>query len=219
MNLKKIKILGVVIITILSFISHFAYDIFPNIIFSFIFPVNESIWEHMKILFTSTLIYSLIEYILLKKYNITYNNLPFNTYFIPLMQIPLYLVIYIPLYKLLGESFSKIAKENNMTVQTCAEEETLEEYGFIKEECLSHTLAYKLTGKSYKNWTSRGSKYCRCVNMVDIGVYNSCRHFCKYCYANYDENKVIENYHNHDVNSPLLIGNIEDNDIIKRRYK
>ena len=106
-----------------------------------------------------------------------------------------------------------------MTVQTCAEEETLEEYGFIKEECLSHALAYKLTGKSYKNWTSRKNKYCNCVNMVDIGVYNSCRHFCKYCYANYDENKVIENYHNHDVNSPLLIGNIEDNDIIKRRYK
>lgn len=104
MNLKKIKLLGVFIITILSFISHFAYDIFPNIIFSFIFPVNESIWEHMKILFTSTLIYSLIEYIHLKKYNIKYNNLPFNTYFIPLMQIPLYLVIYIPLYKALGES-------------------------------------------------------------------------------------------------------------------
>ena len=122
-------------------------------------------------------------------------------------------------YKLLGESFSKIAGNNNMTVQTCAEEETLEEYGFIKEECLSHTLAYKLTGKSYKNWTSRKNKYCNCVNMVDIGVYNSCRHFCKYCYANYDENKVIENYHNHDVNSPLLIGNIEEDDIIKRRYK
>ena len=120
-------------------------------------------------------------------------------------------------YKLLGESFSKIAGNNNMTVQTCAEEETLEEYGFIKEECLSHTLAYKLTGKSYKNWTSRKSKYCRCVNMVDIGVYNSCRHFCKYCYANYDENKVIENYHNHDVNSPLLIGNIEENDIGEAR--
>ena len=33
------------------------------------------------------------------------------------------------------------------------------------------------------------------------------------------KNKVIENYHNHDVNSPLLIGNIEEDDIIKRRYK
>ena len=103
MNLKKIKLLGVIIITILSFISHFAYEVCPNIIFSFIFPVNESIWEHMKILFTSALIYSLIEYILLKKYNIEYNNFSFNTYFIPLMQIPLYLAIYIPIYKLLGE--------------------------------------------------------------------------------------------------------------------
>lgn len=104
MNLKKIKLFGVIIITIISFISHFAYEVCPNIIFSFIFPVNESIWEHMKILFTSTLIYSLIEYILLKKYKIKYNNFSFNTYFIPLMQIPLYLVIYIPLYKLLGEN-------------------------------------------------------------------------------------------------------------------
>ena len=39
-------------------------------------------------------------------------------------------------YKLLGESFSKIAGNNNMTVQTCAEEETLEEYGFIKGDFL-----------------------------------------------------------------------------------
>ena len=107
MNLKKIKILGVVIITILSFISHFAYDIFPNIIFSFIFPVNESIWEHMKILFTSTLIYSLIEYILLKKYNITYNNLPFNTYFIPLMII-VYIIGQIVSYNILKEKELKV---------------------------------------------------------------------------------------------------------------
>ena len=122
-------------------------------------------------------------------------------------------------YKIIGESFSKSAHDNNIIVQTCSEEENLVNYGFDKDECLSHTLAYKLTGKSYKDWTSRGNKYCRCVNMVDIGVYNSCKHFCKYCYANYDETKVIENYNNHSDDSPLLIGNIEDNDIIKRRYK
>ena len=104
MNLKKIKILAVIGIFILPFLSHFAYEIFPNIIFSFIFPVNESIWEHMKILFTSTLLYGIIDYLLLKKYNIKYNNFNFQLYFTSLIGIPIYLVIYLPLYNLLGES-------------------------------------------------------------------------------------------------------------------
>ena len=104
MNLKKIKVVAVLGIFILSFLSHFAYDLFPNIIFSFIFPVNESIWEHMKILFTSTLLYGIIDYLLLKKYNIKYNNFNFQLYFTALIGIPIYLVIYLPLYNLLGES-------------------------------------------------------------------------------------------------------------------
>ena len=104
MNLKKIKIISIIGILILSFISHFMYDLFPNIIFSFIFPVNESIWEHMKILFTSTLLYGIIDYLLLKKYNIKYNNFNFQLYFTALIGIPIYLVIYLPLYNLLGES-------------------------------------------------------------------------------------------------------------------
>lgn len=104
MNLKKIKIIAVIGIFFLSFLSHFTYNIFPNLIFSFTFPVNESIWEHMKIIFTSILLYSIIDYILLKKNKIKYNNFPFQLYFTALSAIPIYLVIYIPLYKLLGEN-------------------------------------------------------------------------------------------------------------------
>lgn len=48
-------------------------------------------------------------------------------------------------YKKIGLSFSKIAKKHNMTVQTCAEENDLVEYGFIKGECISHELAYIMT--------------------------------------------------------------------------
>ena len=48
-------------------------------------------------------------------------------------------------------------------------------------------------------------------------LLNSCRHFCKYCYANYDEDNVMENYNNHNDNSPLLFGNIEEDDVGKRR--
>lgn len=122
-------------------------------------------------------------------------------------------------YKNLGENFSKIAKKHNMTVQTCFEENNLVEYGFIKGECLSHELAYILTGKKYKNWRARGKNGCCCVEMVDIGEYNTCRHFCKYCYANYDEKKVKQNMALYDPNSSLLIGTLKEDDEIKVRKK
>ena len=120
-------------------------------------------------------------------------------------------------YEQIGINFSKIAKDNNMQVQTCFENRNLTEYGFIKGECLSHELAYKLTGKKYKRWKARKEGKCNCVEMVDIGVYNSCKHFCKYCYANYDESIVNNNFNNHDINSSLLVGNLKKDDIIKIR--
>ena len=122
-------------------------------------------------------------------------------------------------YKLIGENFSKIAKNNNMVVQTCFEERNLTEYGFIKGECMSKELAFKLTGKTYKKWQARKGSACNCVELVDIGMYNSCNHLCKYCYANYDESKVKININNHDINSSLLIGHINSNDIIKPRKR
>ena len=121
-------------------------------------------------------------------------------------------------YKKIGEHFSKVAKSHNMTVQTCFEEENLVEYGFIKEDCLSLELAKKLTGKEkFKKWKARTGGKCNCVEMVDIGIYNTCSHFCKYCYANYDEKKVMENMNKDDITSSLIIGNLEPDDIIKIR--
>lgn len=120
-------------------------------------------------------------------------------------------------YKEIGLHFSEIAKKNGMTIQTCCEERNLFEYGFQKEDCLSGNLAYHLTGKTnFKLWKARG-KRCKCIEMVDIGAYNSCGHFCKYCYANYQEEKIQENIKNHDVDSSLLIGTIAKDDVIKRR--
>lgn len=104
MNLKKIKIIAVIGIFILSFLVHFAYDLFPNTIFSFFFPVNESIWEHMKILFTAPLIYGIIDYIIINKNKIKINNFAFSLYFTSFINIPIYLVVYLPIYKLLGEN-------------------------------------------------------------------------------------------------------------------
>ena len=122
-------------------------------------------------------------------------------------------------YKEIGVNFSRIAAKHNIICQTCFEKENLVEYGFVKEDCLSKRLAYSLTGKNYKKGKMRKGNLCNCVEMVDIGAYNSCKHLCKYCYANYDEAKVNENYSNHNVNSSLLIGHLTDKDTIKVRKK
>lgn len=122
-------------------------------------------------------------------------------------------------YKKIGEAFSKSAMDNGMSVQTCFEDEDLTQYGFVKGECLSHELAYILTGKKFKSSNVRKEKKCECVQMVDIGDYNSCMQMCKYCYANYDEKAVSSNFERHDDNSSLLIGSIQRDDVIKVRKK
>ena len=116
------------------------------------------------------------------------------------------------------ESDYESAKNNGMTVQTCFEERNLVEYGFIQADCLGKELAERLTGKTkFKKWKARSGGKCNCVEMADIGAYNTCKHFCKYCYANYDEKIVAQNNKLHDVNSSLLIGKLAEDDIIKRR--
>jgi hypothetical protein len=103
MNLKKIKIIGTITIFALAFIYHFLYECFPNPIFSILFPVNESIWEHMKLLYTGILSWGLIEIILLKKNKINYNNYPYQLFLTAFTSIIIYLILYLPIHNLIGE--------------------------------------------------------------------------------------------------------------------
>ena len=103
MNLKKIKIIGTLTIFTLAFIYHFLYEWFPNPIFSILFPVNESIWEHMKLLYTGILSWGLIEIILLKKNKINYNNYPYQLFLTSFTSIIVYLILYLPIYNIIGE--------------------------------------------------------------------------------------------------------------------
>lgn len=122
-------------------------------------------------------------------------------------------------FKRIGLSFSTIASNHFMTVQTCSEYNNLGEYGFKVSDCLTKDLAYKLTNKNFNKWKSRNNKYCNCVAMVDIGDYNTCNHLCKYCYANFDENKIEENIKKHNPNSSLLIGELKPDNEIKIRKR
>lgn len=122
-------------------------------------------------------------------------------------------------YEIIGTNFSSIAKKYNMTIQTCCEKHNLKEYGFLVSDCITNKIAYELTGNNkIKKGNVRNNK-CNCINTVDIGFYNTCNHMCKYCYANYDENKVKENILKHNPSSSLLIGELKEDDIILERVK
>lgn len=102
--MKKIKIIGVIVIFSLTVLYHFLYEWFPNPIFSIFFPVNESIWEHMKLLYSGILTWSIFEYNLLKYKNIKFTNFWKTTFLLMLTSIIVYLIIYLPLYALFGEN-------------------------------------------------------------------------------------------------------------------
>lgn len=109
--------------------------------------------------------------------------------------------------KELSKRFSVIAKDHGMNIETCSEEYDLTEFGITKGKCIddklvSHVMGYEVNVN--KDDTQR--EVCGCVKSIDIGQYNTCKHHCLYCYANFNYNQVEENCKLHDKNNPLLIG-------------
>lgn len=102
--MKKVKSCSILGIFIISFACHFLYDLLPNPIFSIFSPVNESIFEHMKIIFSSILIYSPIEYFIFKSKKIPFNNFLLSNLIMGISGIIIYLIIFIPIYNMIGEN-------------------------------------------------------------------------------------------------------------------
>lgn len=102
-NLKKLKFLSVPGIFLISFFAHSLYKWLPNPIFSIFFPVNESIWEHMKIISSSILLFGIFEYCILNKLKINYYNYLLSLFLPIIIGIITYLIIYLPIYNIIGE--------------------------------------------------------------------------------------------------------------------
>lgn len=102
MNLTRTKIASTIIIFLLCFLTHFGYDVFKNSITSIFFPVNESIWEHMKMLYTAIILNGLIEFLIIKKFKVKSNNFLLSLFVSSAISIPIFLVLYLPFYYKIG---------------------------------------------------------------------------------------------------------------------
>ena len=104
MTLKRSRIISTIGIFLLCFLFHFIYNWLPSSIAAIFFPVNESIWEHMKLIFSAVTFYGIIDYIILQKFNIKYNNF-FTALFVSAITIiPIYLAMFLPVYYKIGEN-------------------------------------------------------------------------------------------------------------------
>ncbi|SFM11865.1 DUF1848 domain-containing protein [Halanaerobium salsuginis] len=121
--------------------------------------------------------------------------------------------------KIIASNLADLAAKYDLKLASCAEAVDLTTFNIQPSSCIDSKLieqisGFKLTAKNDKNQR----KFCNCAESIDIGSYNSCLHFCKYCYANSQSEIVEKNFSTHQPESPLLIGNLDlEKDTIKER--
>ena len=118
----------------------------------------------------------------------------------------------------LMQRFSEIAKEVGIYIDTCAENANFDKFGVMHAHCIEKDRLERI-GKCKldleKDPNQRAE--CDCCASIDIGTYNTCNNGCLYCYANYSQKTVEKNMKNHNPKSPLLFGEVGEDDVIKER--
>lgn len=112
----------------------------------------------------------------------------------------------------------EIAQRYGMEVESCAESIDLGSVGVRHGSCIDKRLIEeiiecKLIADKDKNQRTE----CGCFESVEIGTYNTCGNGCKYCYANYSDERVREGRSAYDANAPLLCGSVGAGDKITER--
>ena len=111
----------------------------------------------------------------------------------------------------------EVNRSLGLEIATCAEDIDLSEYSIKHNKCVDDDLMVRLfhddaklmdfIGAEYDmidGWAIKKSKKdkgqrkaCGCIVSKDIGMYNTCPHLCKYCYANSSDSIVRRNYTKH----------------------
>lgn len=105
----------------------------------------------------------------------------------------------------IAEAFSEVAHKHGFGLATCAESIDLGQFGIGHASCIDAGLIEKMLGVKLDVPKDKNQRQaCGCYASIDIGLYNTCRHGCIYCYAVYGEQSAGKNASAYDPLSPLL---------------
>lgn len=114
-----------------------------------------------------------------------------------------------------ASALSAIAAKYKLPLYTCAEKVNLEQFGIRHGACIEKEKIQRIAGYNLDLKKDRGQrKECGCCESIDIGIYNTCIHGCRYCYATASLESAKNKYGTHDPQSPLLIGNLQGDESI-----
>ena len=118
----------------------------------------------------------------------------------------------------LAAMFGSIAAEYNLTVESCSEKIDLSDCGVRHGQCIDKRRLKKILGGRIDIGKDANQRQeCGCVQSVDIGQYNTCRHLCAYCYANFNAGMVEACAALHNPCSTILSGELRGDEKITRR--
>jgi hypothetical protein len=114
--------------------------------------------------------------------------------------------------------FSVISSKYGISIETCSELINLEKYNIVHAKCIDDKLISMILGAKLSiDKDPNQREVCGCVKSIDIGAYNTCKHGCYYCYANFSKDTVTDNVSRHNSKSPLIFGELNEMDVISER--
>ena len=117
----------------------------------------------------------------------------------------------------LAQGLGEIAVKYGLYMQTCGNNGDFSRFGIHSSGCMTLDMIGQANDIEFRNLKHKGMRQgCGCIETRDIGAYDTCLNGCKYCYANKRPQKAVENYKDHDPDSPLLLGHLKDTDVIQQ---
>ena len=118
----------------------------------------------------------------------------------------------------LASKFAEIAKRLGLTIEACAVPLDLAEYGIGSAQCIDGKLISALIGRCCDTGKDKYQRReCGCASSIDVGMYNTCKNGCLYCYANYSPKLIEGHFNRHNAKSAFISGDLSGDDIVRDR--